>query len=59
MKELTSNQEQEQSAEDQVPMPEDSASTQEVDEQRKLRRAYCEQLRRMACPGCGEGEPLF
>lgn len=27
--------------------------------QQQLRQAYREQLRRMACPGCGEGEPEF
>jgi hypothetical protein len=25
----------------------------------EYRRAYREQLRRMACPGCGDGEPIF
>jgi hypothetical protein len=59
MKELTTNQEQNQTTEDQQPMPENLSTNHEVDEERKLRRAYCEQLRRMACPGCGEGEPQF
>jgi hypothetical protein len=27
--------------------------------EQQYRTAYHEQLRRMACPGCGEGEPLF
>jgi hypothetical protein len=25
----------------------------------ELRKAYLQQLRRMSCPGCGEGEPVF
>lgn len=59
MKELTTNQEQKQTTEDQQPIPENPSTNHTVDEQRKLRRAYCEQLRRMACPGCGEGESQF
>lgn len=27
--------------------------------QEQFRQAYREQLRRMSCPGCGEGEPEF
>lgn len=59
MKKLDTNPEQVQPAKDHEPMPESSFTNQEVDEQRKLRRAYCEQLRRMACPNCGDGEPQF
>jgi hypothetical protein len=29
------------------------------EKQAEYRRAYLEQLKRIACPGCGDGQPLF
>lgn len=31
----------------------------ESDRQKHYRREYLAQLRRRACPGCGDGDPIF